>query len=117
MPLYTCPRCHYTFPSVEKPGACPDCGHKRIVPATDFEFNRFYAEKLDLMRTAKADGMSVDERNWSRVLLLLNVPNTNPRLKEDILPGLFRPACGLLQSTMRCIASFRSPLAERKIPR
>ena len=91
MPLYTCPRCHYTFPSVEKPGACPDCGHKRIVPATDFEFNRFYAEKLDLIRTVKADDMSVDERNWSRILLLLNVPKasfyTSFFIKQHILEG------------------------------
>ena len=91
MPLYTCSRCHYTFPSVDKPGICPDCGHKRIVPATDFEFNRFYATKLDLLLADFSAAMTTDERNWCRVLLLLNVPKasfyTSFFLREHILEG------------------------------
>ena len=91
MPLYTCSRCHYTFPSVDKPGVCPDCGHKRIVPATDFEFNRFYATKLELLFADFSASMSTDERNWCRVLLLLNVPKasfyTSFFLRENILEG------------------------------
>lgn len=91
MPLYTCSRCHYTFPSVDKPGVCPDCGHKRIVPASDFEFNRFYSTKLDLFLADFSPSMTTDERNWCRVLLLLNVPKasfyTAFFIRQHILEG------------------------------
>lgn len=74
MPLYTCPRCHYTFPSPDKPGVCPDCGHSRVLPANEVEFNRFYSEKIELIREEHAPSMTVDERNWTLILLFLNRP-------------------------------------------
>lgn len=74
MPLYTCPRCHYVFPSPDKPSACPECGHKWIVPASEVELNTFYAARLSRIREERAPGMTMDERNWTKILLFLNKP-------------------------------------------
>lgn len=87
--LFTCPRCHYTFPSAEKPNACPDCGHNRVLPSSDLEFNTYYNTKLSLLREDHASSMTMDERNWSRVLLFLNPPKasfyTASHLKHYVL--------------------------------
>ena len=77
MPLYTCPRCHYTFPSPDKPTACPDCGHQWPMPASDVEFNPFYSGRLARIRAEHAPGMTADERNWTLVLLFLNKPKVS----------------------------------------
>ena len=77
MPLYTCPRCHNIFPSPDKPSACPDCGHRRPLPASEVEFDTFYAKQLSAIREAYAPGMSMDERNWTKVLLFLNKPRAS----------------------------------------
>jgi len=77
MPLYACPRCHNIFPSPDKPSACPDCGHRRPLPASEVEFDTFYAKQLSAIREAYAPGMSMDERNWTKVLLFLNKPRAS----------------------------------------
>jgi len=77
MPLYACPRCHNIFPSPDKPSACPDCGHRRPLPASEVEFDAFYAKQLAAIREAYAPGMSMDERNWTKVLLFLNKPRAS----------------------------------------
>lgn len=77
MPLYACPRCHNIFPSPDKPSACPDCGHRRPLPASEVEFDAFYAKQLATIREAYAPGMSMDERNWTKVLLFLNKPRAS----------------------------------------
>ena len=77
MPLYACPRCHNIFPSPDKPSACPDCGHRRPLPASEVEFDTFYAKQLAAIREAYAPGMSMDERNWTKVLLFLNKPRAS----------------------------------------
>ena len=74
MPLYACPRCHYIFPSPDKPSACPECGHKGPLDASDVEFNTFYTSKLSRLRENRAPAMTMDERNWTLILLFLNRP-------------------------------------------
>jgi hypothetical protein len=74
MPLYTCPRCHNTFPSTDKPSACPECGHQWPIPASEVEFNNYYSTRLASIRESCAPGMTMDERNWTRILLFLNKP-------------------------------------------
>ena len=74
MPLYACPRCHYIFPSPDKPSACPECGHKSPLDASDVEFNTFYTSKLSRLREDRAPAMTMDERNWTLILLFLNRP-------------------------------------------
>ena len=75
--LFTCPRCRYTFPSATTPSACPDCGHSRVLPSSDLDFNTYYSSKLSLLLEDHASSMSADERNWSRVLLFLNPPRAS----------------------------------------
>lgn len=75
--LFTCTRCHYTFPSATTPSTCPDCGHSRVVPASDLDFNRFYASRLSLLRDDHTPSMTRDERNWTSVLLYLNPPRAS----------------------------------------
>jgi len=75
--LFTCARCHYTFPSPDKPSICPDCGHSRVLPASDLDFNRFYTSKLSLLREDHTPSMTADERNWTSVLLFLNPPKAS----------------------------------------
>lgn len=77
MSLYSCPRCHYTFSSPDKPSACPDCGRLRPVPANEVEFNSFYSTRLSLIREEHVSAMSVDERNWTLILLFLNKPKVS----------------------------------------
>lgn len=77
MPLYTCPRCHNIFPSPDKPTACPECGHLRPLTASEMEFNVFYRNRLSRIRDNHAPSMSMDERNWTRVLLFLNNPKAS----------------------------------------
>ena len=77
MPLYACPRCHNIFPSPDKPSVCPDCGHQRPLPASEVEFNTFYRNQLSRIRDNHAPNMSMDERNWTRVLLFLNKPKAS----------------------------------------
>ena len=77
MPLYTCPRCRYTFQSPDKPAACPDCGHLGPALSTEIEFDRFYRAQLDALRERCAPSMSVDERNWTTILLYLNQPRAS----------------------------------------
>ena len=77
MPLYACPRCHNIFPSPDKPLVCPDCGHQRPLPASEVEFNTFYRNQLSRIRDNHAPNMSMDERNWTRVLLFLNKPKAS----------------------------------------
>jgi len=77
MPLYACPRCHYIFPSPDKPSACPECGHQWPLPASELEFDTFYLNRLSCVRSAHLPGMSVDERNWTLVLLFLNKPKVS----------------------------------------
>lgn len=77
MPLYTCPRCHYTFPSPDKPSACPECGHQRPLPASEVEFNQFYSNRLARIRETHAPAMTMDERNWTLILLFLNKPKAS----------------------------------------
>lgn len=77
MPLYTCPRCHYTFPSPDKPSACPECGHQRPLPASEVEFNQFYSSRLARIRETHAPAMTMDERNWTLILLFLNKPKAS----------------------------------------
>jgi len=74
MPLYACPRCHNIFPSPDKPSACPECGHKYPLVASDVEFNTFYTSKLTRLREGHAPAMTMDERNWTLILLFLNKP-------------------------------------------
>jgi hypothetical protein len=74
MPLYACPRCHNIFPSPDKPLVCPDCGHQRPLPASEVEFNTFYRNQLSRIRDNHAPNMSMDERNWTLILLFLNRP-------------------------------------------
>ena len=74
MSLYTCPRCYYTFISPDKPAACPDCGHLQPQPASEVEFNSYYSAQLSLIREKHAPDMTMDERNWSLILLFLNKP-------------------------------------------
>ena len=87
--LYTCPRCHYTFASADKPVICPDCGHRGPAPSTEVEFDRFYSARLDQLREQCSPSMSVDERNWTRILLYLNRPRasyfTTAFLRDHIL--------------------------------
>lgn len=75
--LFTCPRCRYTFISPDKPSTCPDCGHPRPLPSTDLEFDKYYKSKLALLRDEAAPNMTMDERNWTKVLLFLNVPKAS----------------------------------------
>ena len=75
--LFTCPRCHYTFASADRPALCPDCGHNRVIPSTDVEYDRFYESTLAVLREEAEPGMSADERNWTRVLLCLNRPRAS----------------------------------------
>jgi hypothetical protein len=77
MPLYACPRCHNIFPSPDKPTACPVCGHQRPLPASDVEFNAFYAKRLARIRDEHAPNMTMDERNWTLILLFLNKPKAS----------------------------------------
>lgn len=77
MPLYACPRCHNIFPSPDKPSACPDCGHRRPLPASEVEFDTFYAKRLAAIRESYAPDMTMDERNWTMVLLFLNKPRAS----------------------------------------
>ena len=77
MPLYACPRCHYIFPSPDKPSACPECGHQKPLPASDVEFNTFYTNRLSRIREEHAPEMSMDERNWTLILLFLNKPKVS----------------------------------------
>lgn len=77
MPLYACPRCHYIFPSPDTPSACPDCGHRRPLPASEVEFNAFYVNRLSRIRSERAPDMSMDERNWTLILLFLNRPKAS----------------------------------------
>lgn len=75
--LFTCPRCHYTFPSAERPASCPDCGHRSPVPSSDLEFDKYYSTKLDMLREEALPSMTPDERNWTSVLLYLNHPRAS----------------------------------------
>ena len=74
MPFFTCPRCHYSFPSVDKPSACPECGHRQPLPASDVDYDHFYSRRLSALLEKHAPGMRVDERNWLRVLRFFNKP-------------------------------------------
>lgn len=77
MPLYTCPRCRYTFPSTDRPTVCPDCGHRSPALASEVDFDRFYSARLSTLREELAPEMTPDERNWIRVLLCLNHPRAS----------------------------------------
>ena len=89
MVLFTCPRCHYSFPSATTPTVCPDCGHNRVVPSSDLEFNAYYSSKLSMLHDDHASGMTSDERNWTSILLFLNPPKasfyTSSHLKHYVL--------------------------------
>ena len=52
---------------------------------------------------------AVTEQNIPNVMILISTKNTR------ICGRLFRPGLASLRSTMRCIASLRSALPERKI--
>ena len=77
MSLFTCSRCHYTFPPAERPSICPDCGHNHVLPSSDLETNRFYETKLAVLLDDTAPSMTRDERNWSSILLFLTPPKAS----------------------------------------
>ena len=77
MPLYTCPRCHNTFSSADKPTICPDCGHRSPGLSSDMDFDKYYSTRLSSIRDITSPSMTVDERNWTRVLLYLNKPRAS----------------------------------------
>ena len=55
--IYACQTkcCHFLFLASDRAQTCPDCGHKRIRPATRSEraeFFRLCAEKEDIRKTS-----------------------------------------------------------------
>ena len=76
MSLFTCSRCHYTFPSADRPSVCPECGHRQPIPASDVDYNTFYTRRLSDLYEEFAREMTVDERNWLLILRFFNKPGT-----------------------------------------
>lgn len=56
--IYACQTkcCHFLFPGSERTAACPDCGKKRIRPATREERAAYFRQRTEALAGARRSG-------------------------------------------------------------
>ena len=93
MPLYKCQKCDHTFTDTFKPIRCPGCGREVLRDATPAEYDSFFTPLIKSLWEKYSPSMSLDERNWTQILIHMNPPKGGFMWRFLIMSYLVEDGC------------------------